>query len=442
MVVFENVVRDFLFFLSSATNYLIRDLFSIICILIVFRLISQNRISFTSKSEKYFYLFILFQCIFLPLYSGFLAYLNDGQPILYGMLAERGRLVSVSVLVIYSYLKSKRISLKDINSIIIKLAWICLFSYLVIRALYEIVPTIFLLDMVAFEKGLTIIDPRTIETKGGVIMRVGLVLLVYAIIHYLLEFLNKKRVLSLFKIALFLSFIIFINKGRGVLAYLIITMLIIYWQNTRIKGKLTSLLLSIVAFFFLSLSNNADNNNQGPSLISSYTNILEGFNQVAKGNTTSDDMESSTWARVYSLGEVSKSFSSSSLHWIFGNGRLSYQFNDGFKGKVSEYFFPEDIGIAGAIYLYGIFTLLAFKMVYVYIYKYFKPYNNDDKYIITMRYFILYFFLISITAGADIMGSPEILVLFLAFATYNRSIIYNYKSLNVERSDLLINDRK
>jgi|GEM_PF-6431740 len=419
MMIFENVIRDFLFFLSPSTNYLIKDIYSGICLVIVMVLLLQNKIRIYSDVSKVFYLFVFFQCLILPIYSGIIAYLDYGQPIIYGILAERARMISISALLIYYFLTKGLITLKELNSIIIKLAWVCLFSYLGIRVLYEIVPSIFQQDLDVFEKGLSIIDSRTIETKGGIVMRVGLALLVYSSIYYFVSYLKTKNLKNILYLSAFFLFIIIFNKGRGVIAYTSLTLIIAYFNIATLRGKLISLGIGVLLIFgFLFNGIQLNQNEQSPSFLTSYINIFEGITQAKKGNTSSEDMEASTWARVYSLSVVGTSFDESSLNWIFGTGRLSNQYENGFSAKYSQYFYPEDIGVIGALFLYGIIVLLGYKFIFLRIYKHLRNEYRDDIYIKAMRYFALYFFISSIQTGADIMGNPEILTLLFCFGAF------------------------
>lgn len=419
MMIFENVVKDFLFFIPSSTNYLIRDIFSAICLLLVARLFMLKRLRFDSKINSSLYLLVFFQCFFVPVYSSLLAYLNYGQPMLYGILAERGRMVSISVLLVYYLLLKNKLSLLKIHKMILKLSWLCLVIYLSIRLVYEISPNVFKWDEISISKGLTIIDARTIDTKGGVIMRVGLSLFVYTIICYFIEYIDKRKLKSLFKMLCFLSFIVLINKGRGVLAFTSITLLICYWFYANATYRLVAVLVGVLLIGAFSYGIiNVSKNEKSPSFVSSYVNIIDGISEAKKGNTSSEDIESSTWARVYSLGVVSDAFSASNFNWIFGTGTLSNQYNDGFKGKFSEFFYPVDIGVAGALFLYGVVIVMLFKLLFIHIYKKLKAFGQELIYIKTMRYFMLYFFIASIQTGSDIMGVPEIFLLFICFASF------------------------
>ena len=417
LIIFENAIKDFLFFITPSANYLLRDIFSMFCVVITFLMLFRSA-SFTyNKNEKFLLIFIAINSLFIPIYSGFLAYINYGQDILYGFLAERGRLVSISIIILYYALKQKKITLFQIHEIIIKLSWICLIIYLSYRMLYSITPGIFATSEEDAIKGLSMFDIRTIETKGSITMRVSQAFLVYAIITYFINYINKRKLKDIFKLLAFFLFIVIFIKSRGIIVFVGMTLILAYWQTAKIKGKMISAVLFCILALTFIYSNSILENDSSPSFISSFVNIINGIGEAKKGNISPENMEASTWARFYSLDIVFTSFSQNPANWIFGTGRLSNQYNGGAQKQIGEYFYPEDIGIPGAIFLYGIIILALFKIVYLFIYKNLKLPDNPI-YIQAMRFFVLYLFINSIQTGSDIMGSPELLLVFFAFSIH------------------------
>jgi hypothetical protein len=410
------IYPDFLFFLSPLIFYLMRDIFSFISILVVIKLLLLRQVSFKRKPERFFLGFVVIQCFFLPVYSALLAYIHYNQPVIYGLLAERGRLLSVSCIIFYSYLQQSKFTLQDFHNIFLRIAWFCLFAYLIFRVLYEIQPAIFTVhDKLLAEKGLGMFDSRDIETKGGVIMRVSTILFVYAIIFYFIQYLDGKRILSLLKILTFVLFIVVFNKGRGIIIFLLLTLLVYYWKNSKASNKMMFGIFAgmlIGALFVGGISTSAGS----PSFFNSFFSIIETVQTVQSTDDGAGVADASTWARLYDLGVIAETFAKSNLNWLFGMGLLSNQYNGGTTEFISEYFYPVDVGIAGAVFLYGVVVVLIYKALYVKMRDNFKSLTKQPSFIKAIKYFMVFLFISSIQTGADMLGNPEIFICFFGFS--------------------------
>jgi len=417
-IIIFSIFPDFLFFLSPTTNYLIRDIFSFISILAVIKLLLLKQVHFRRRSDRFFLGFVVIQCFFLPVYSSVLAYIHYGQPIIYGLLAERGRLFSLSCIIFYSYLQRGKFSLQDFHKIFLRIAWFCLFTYLIFRVLYELNPAIFTVhDKVLAEKGFGMFDSRDLETKGGVIMRVSTILFIYAIIFYFIEYWDNRRILSLLKILAFSIFIIVFNKGRGIIVFLLLTLLIYYWKNSKASnnvaiGLFVGFLITTIFVGIITTSASS------PSFFSSFFSIVETVQTVQPTDDGAGVADASTWARLYDLGVIAETFAKNNLNLLFGMGMLSNQYNGGTAEFISEYFYPVDVGIAGAMFLYGAVIVLLYKMVYIKMRNNFKSLTKQPSFIKAIKYFIVFLFISSIQTGADMLGNPEIFICFLGFSVF------------------------
>ena len=86
---------------------------------------------------------------------------------------------------------------------------------------------------------------------------------------------------------------------------------------------------------------------------------------------------------------------------IFGNGKLSNQWRGGYEG-ILGYFYPSDIGLIGAIYLYGVFGFIIFNLQYLLAYYYLKKIKHlkKDTFLMACKYFLFYFFINSLASAS------------------------------------------
>ncbi len=96
-------------------------------------------------------------------------------------------------------------------------------------------------------------------------------------------------------------------------------------------------------------------------------------------------------ARVKAIQIVTDQFLQSPSSFIWGVGRLSHRWNNGFKGKFG-YFYPSDIGLIGATFVYGFLVCIAFTCFTLFLCRRtWKLAALHDRPVVTaLQWFVLY----------------------------------------------------
>jgi hypothetical protein len=114
-------------------------------------------------------------------------------------------------------------------------------------------------------------------------------------------------------------------------------------------------------------------------------------------------------------------------HWLFGNGDLSDQFNGGYNGLFG-YFYPTDIGIIGAVFVYGIFGVGLFSVQFLLAMRYSKRLRQEEKgnsiFIYSIQGFLVYYAIHSFVTGAFAaqaeIGLTFVTILYCASLAYGK----------------------
>jgi hypothetical protein len=143
-----------------------------------------------------------------------------------------------------------------------------------------------------------------------------------------------------------------ITHGRSLLLSLILAFLSLVILWTPNKARLLAFLPKValvagliwIGLFFL-------NHDLYGSLVDKFS---DAFTVLFTGELTGD---ASANARI---SETVMALPYMQKHWLFGSGVVSFQWNGGFQNAMSGYFFPDDIGIIGMVFIYGLLGLFLF----------------------------------------------------------------------------------
>ena len=93
---------------------------------------------------------------------------------------------------------------------------------------------------------------------------------------------------------------------------------------------------------------------------------------------------------------------------------MSHRWDGGYEGALG-YFYPSDIGLLGAIYIYGVFGLIIFLGQLFFIRRWLKmvPSDRRSPFIETVKAFLIYFFVRSLATGS-LVHTTEISLTFAA----------------------------
>ncbi len=322
-----------------------------------------------------FEMFILLLLI-LPLFSAVNSYLHFGQPLIYGLATTRNFLLLIAGLLFYNLLKHRLVSLALLKNIFIASAWITLGLFLYFY--FTINP----------EKYADSFFIGYNPLKGGYIFKFQIPLLVFALLYYTFSFILKHRLSDLILSLPFYYLMIFIRQDRSITIMCLLVIAIFFFRKVYIRAFFRYTVMLIIGLLFASFIIEITDYRPPETTIAKFYNLW----LTVTGQET---LESATNIRRIQVLRVWPDIAS---NWWFGLGDLSPQWKGGF-ARIYGYFYPSDIGLLGVIYLFGITGLLLLMTQYLLAYLTARKLKDDNLFITTCCYFLLFSFLDSFTSG-------------------------------------------
>jgi len=370
--------------------------FIYLCIVIICKQLLDRR----RYSPFEWYIFAL--CL-MPIYSATMSYLEFGQPLYYGIFAQRNILLISSSLMLIYWFKTGVISVERLEKVLCILSWFCLVLYISLIGLLD--PAKYL-GARGFVIG-GVVEPVHFHFKSD--------LIVYAIFYYMLRGLKNNSVLSFVALLPFLYFMIIFDGGRSSLLALFfvifaIILLKVSFFKLIIWSPLTIVVIGSLIFSFYYFN-------------SDYIDhfLIKMGDAISVVISSEKSGDASANARI---DETKMAWPYIEKNMMFGNGALSNQWENGFFGKLGN-FAPSDIGLIGVVFLYGIFGVLIFLYQFVFARKFISliPKNNRTILVEASISFLVFYFIHSLTTGKFIFHSYVSLlfisIIFISYKQYN-----------------------
>jgi len=347
-------------------------------------------------------IYILFLIVYVPLTSAIQSSSEFGQPLIFGLLAQRGIFVTGSSLILLHFYRKGYFVIRDIEYSLVFLAW---------------------LNLIACSLGLLFLDPEqfsdvpTFVTQETDIakFKFSTEFIVFGFFYYAFSGFWLKSKTKSFLSLFFLSFYIFGSGTRTIIISLFITylLLVIKWSSMRkVFTRVTTVMLTLSTYVFIFYLIDSDKFNH---LIEKF---IAAFQVVFTGQLGDD---SSANARILE-GYLALPFVIK--NWFLGNGLVSNQWNGGFN-SIFDYFYPVDIGLLGMIFIYGVLGAIIFcyqfKLAINYIYL-LPNYGDENSNLISALKGVLLSCVISSVASGQFINYIEqdlILISILYCATFD-----------------------
>jgi hypothetical protein len=351
-------------------------------------------------------LFILLPLIVLPVLNAWQAERVFGQPMIYGILAQRQSYLILGAWFIVIALRRNLVPLRKIESYFILAMYVMLaimyFFYLFIDP-NKFAETEFV--VYSFSKGWVYKFPNGV-TAG---------LLIFSFVKIILQ--DKTRYLVPFLICIW--YFIYYGQDRSQLVFIVVTLLFLYINTVSLRRKFfygfTSLVFIAFAAVAIALFN--------PDLYSRYIELYTNASSIFTKNSST---ESSTNIRFVEAVIATKGFNE---HPVLGNGVLSNQWYDGYF-RYYKYFYPSDVGILGNLYVFGMVGTLFFYIPYMFVLAWAIQLRKiKDALYLTGVYGSLFLFFDMFTAASNLtfIGLPAF---FFGIVYYYRYHVYPPRELS------------
>lgn len=364
--------------------------------LIIYYVSNFLKLNIYNKNTLYFSFLILI----IPIFSAINSNIQFGQPILYGILSQRNwLLLGVGILIFYQ-ISNYKLSIRTTESSLIFMAWLSLIFFTLIVLFFD--PS--QLD----ESSKFAINDK----ERGIRYKFQNFFITFGTLYYFIRYDITKNKINLLILIIFLLYILLVIQGRTYMLFLAITIYLYYLFNyplTKVIIKTFNififLILCILLISFFS-----------PGYVDKMIDLFSQMFTVLTGEMSNDN---SSNARIWTSLTVLNYFEHNAYSSLFGTGRISNQWNGGYE-RLFGYFYPEDIGLLGGTFLYGIFGMVFLLIIpYFWIYKEIRKTKSNDVFILTLK-FMLILSIIRIPQGGLYFGPNMWIVLFLILYAHNQ----------------------
>jgi len=320
----------------------------------------------------------------IPVYSSIRAYYYFGQPLFYGVLAERHWWGLAFGPLLYHFVVAGKLHTEKMIVCFKWLAWVSLAGYLLTVCIYLFggaeVQALFKLTAISNS------DHRGLRTN------LPMFPIVFGAAYYLAMAAREKPLPNLLKSGLFIFYVFFIARGRIDMACVALALIFaIYtsgilsrWRILLGVGIFYVLLGSLIPQYGADSSWLLDRFTGKEAVESAEPAETNAKTTAAKTETKStpptnndDNISARTYqdvkallegdaaidhglnARRKSLDIVGTRLIESPTTLLFGAGRVSNRWQGGFSGVLETWFYPLELGFIGAIFVYGLLLYLA-----------------------------------------------------------------------------------
>lgn len=366
------------------------------------------------KKEKFENSILLFTLITfaIPLLSAVRSHIEFDQPILIGLLAERGWFSIGIAFWFYDNLMSKRLDFRYLENSFIFLAFLPLFFYL---------SSILFIDFnnIPINNNFLVID----ELRGAR-FSFQTFFIVFGAIYFLIKYNIKNSILDLILSFTFFSYIFFVSQSRILIAASLFLALYYYYSFYPLKKSFIKVFQFVLCMMLLVILIRVIN----PEY---YNNISFLISDTIFSLNSNYSPDVSYGIRIFSILTVYNFLALSPISLFFGAGTVSTQFDGGFN-NIFGYLYPADIGIIGGVFLYGIFVVIFLSIIQIYYsvkaIQYTK--SSNDIFILSIKYMLI-FYLIYLPINGLYMRSSTLFnidmwsILFFCILAYHKHNLKN-----------------
>jgi hypothetical protein len=319
-------------------------------------------------------LFLLLFLIVYPLISSLTAYITQGQPFYMGILTFRSLFILFAYYVFLLGGPGQETVMRYSEN-----------TVLTIIAVAVILVTVFgYTDFnTPFVKGSLVIKYGHTTTKGLQFSGFSCLFFIPYIYGWV-KYFEKEKPVYLVIPAVILIISVYIVKARNEILTLTVIPLFMYYLKYRLYD-IRYLVISgliVCVFFVVVLTDNV---------------VSRSFGGLLHPGDLDYAHRTKDYSAYLRIEEIRSGWQWFLKYPVTGLGSLSYRFNHGYQGLISQYFFVSDIGLIGLLVKGGILLLTA----YLYFYNMlFKMFRDEDIYSVTGRYLVL-FLVIELLLGND-----------------------------------------
>ncbi len=336
-----------------------------------------------TRLDLLMWIFILVN--FLAAYQGKVVF---GQPYYYGIMAQRSVLLSLSGILLISFMNKGLITIVQVEKsflfISLALLFICYFFFLFVD------PAHFIDDeFIAY------------SPIRGYRYRFQFALVIMLLFYSFFKISHEKKSRFAIIVLLILFYLVYFLQSRTTLVVLAITLMIYFYRNFSMREKIRKLLIYGSLIF------------AGSTILISlgYTALFDKyrllFHNVLNAFITESPEEASSAVRFM---EYNTALDYIEKNPMLGNGFISNQWNGGWN-NIFGYFYPVDIGILGNIFVFGLVGTALIYLPYYFSLNMSRKIQSNNVFFKTCEYMLLFFFFSMFFSAVNIRDSSSIMFL-------------------------------
>jgi len=310
------------------------------------------------------------------------------QPYYYGIMAQRSVLLSLSGILLISFLRNNWISIEQVEK-----------SFVVLSLTLLIIFYFFFL----------FVNPQNFQEMEfvayspirGYRYRFQFALVLMLLFYSLFKVSHEKKNMYMIIVLLILFYLVYFQQSRTTLVVLSFTLLIYFFRNFSLKEKIRNTILyggmglsAILVLVALGYT----------SLFDKYQILYQNVFNVFMGESPD---EASSAVRFMELNIALEYIAKNP---ILGNGFISNQWNGGWQ-EILGYFYPVDIGILGNIFVFGILGTTLIYLPYYFSLRMSRAVQSNHVFFKTVEYMLLFFFMSMFFSAVNIRDSSSIMFL-------------------------------
>ena len=283
--------------------------------------------------------------ICLSVYTSLMALKNYDQELFFGLLSQRSLLTCVAGLLLIECYRLKLISIQNIRD---GFLFVCWFVFAVNIFLFLAVNPGNFSDVNGFAGG-------SASTRYYFHYQFDFIIFLFC--YYFVFGLNRANTKYLLISLVSMAFLFFVVQKRAAIVALVFACAVHLVREFKLSKIVV---VSQMVFLVLVLSIFGAYTFFPVQLDGLIEKFEDAFTVVLTGDLTSD---ASANTRILQL-EIAKQYISENP--ILGNGRISVAWKDGYQTFINYRFFPSDMGVFGALFVYGILgcVVLAFQFYF------------------------------------------------------------------------------
>jgi hypothetical protein len=280
----------------------------------------------------------------LPLLGAYRATVCIGQPVAFGLAAQRAFVACAGVILFSHWLRSGKIDAATLHRALLVMSWMTAIAWTLMCVFVN-------RDFYVRIGGIV-----TESAYRGTRFRYDRCLSAYAALYYTIRFVRRPSLRDGVPLLFFLGYILLVTMSRMYAVSFAVVVLAFLWQHSaRLVGRRAKYALGAAAVLCLGAGTVMI---VPPARQYVATAFGSAFRVVLTGEATA---EGSADARIRRLAAA---WPSIARHPWLGNGVLSRQGEITDVEILGEHFTPVDVGILGGVYEYGVLGVLALLLPY------------------------------------------------------------------------------